>query len=46
MLDCLPPEGWKIPKGELEKRVDLRKLNVCSIDPIGCKDIDDALHCI
>ncbi len=21
-------------------------MKVCSIDPIGCKDIDDALHCI
>lgn len=28
------------------KRLDLRGINVCSIDPIGCKDIDDALHCI
>jgi len=24
----------------------LRHLPVCSIDPPGCKDIDDALHCI
>lgn len=24
----------------------MRHLNVCSVDPIGCKDIDDALHCI
>jgi hypothetical protein len=28
----------------LEKRTDLRGLNVCSIDPPGCTDIDDALH--
>ena len=25
-------------------RTDLRHLPVCSIDPPGCKDIDDALH--
>lgn len=23
----------------------MRHLDVCSVDPIGCKDIDDALHC-
>ncbi|KAJ1964635.1 exosome catalytic subunit dis3 [Dipsacomyces acuminosporus] len=28
------------------KRRDLRELNVCSIDPPGCTDIDDALHAI
>eukprot|EP00826_Nyctotherus_ovalis_P006484 TRINITY_DN11548_c0_g1_i10.p1 TRINITY_DN11548_c0_g1~~TRINITY_DN11548_c0_g1_i10.p1 ORF type:complete len:472 (+),score=116.11 TRINITY_DN11548_c0_g1_i10:95-1510(+) len=26
-------------------RRDCRSYPVCSIDPIGCKDIDDALHC-
>lgn len=25
-------------------RQDLRHLLVCSVDPPGCKDIDDALH--
>jgi exoribonuclease R len=25
-------------------RADLRHLAVCSVDPPGCKDIDDALH--
>jgi exosome complex exonuclease DIS3/RRP44 len=30
----------------MSKRLDLRHLDVCSVDPIGCKDIDDALHCI
>ena len=25
-------------------RTDLRHLAVCSVDPPGCKDIDDALH--
>ncbi len=43
MLACLPPEDYKI---ELEDgRLDLRHLPVLSIDPPGCKDIDDALHC-
>lgn len=43
MLACLPPEDYKI---ELEPgRIDLRHLPVLSIDPPGCKDIDDALHC-
>jgi len=26
------------------RRTDLRHLAVCSVDPPGCKDIDDALH--
>jgi exosome complex exonuclease DIS3/RRP44 len=30
----------------MARRMDLRHLDVCSVDPIGCKDIDDALHCI
>jgi len=48
VLKCLPTEGanWRIPEEEIAKRLDLRHLNVCSVDPIGCKDIDDALHCI
>lgn len=28
-----------------QERMDLRHLNICSIDPPGCTDIDDALHC-
>ena len=50
VLDCLPQEGheWKVP-ANLEDpgwkgRIDLRDLLVCSIDPVGCQDIDDALH--
>lgn len=49
-------ENWKCPvdlkdSSEiskdplLAKRVDLRDKLVCSIDPPGCVDIDDALHC-
>ena len=29
----------------LLNREDLRHLNICSVDPPGCTDIDDALHC-
>ena len=44
VLACLPPADYKI---ELEDgRADLRHLPVLSIDPPGCKDIDDALHCV
>ena len=46
VIDCLPQEGenWKIPLSELNIRNDLREEFVCSVDPVGCKDIDDALH--
>jgi len=50
VLDCLPAEGhdWKVPESKTHpgwnKRRDLRDLLVCSIDPPGCVDIDDALH--
>ena len=48
VLACLPTEDekWQIPQEEMNTRLDLRSLNVVSIDPPGCKDIDDALHCI
>ena len=46
-MKCLPSEGanWQIPAEEAAKRLDLRHIPVCSVDPPGCKDIDDALHC-
>lgn len=50
VLDCLPSEGheWKVPSSTddlgWKGRRDLRDLMVCSIDPVGCQDIDDALH--
>ena len=42
----LPPEGenWVVTDDHLENREDFRELDVCSIDPPGCTDIDDALH--
>uniref|UniRef100_A0A3Q2EDR2 Protein DIS3 homolog n=1 Tax=Cyprinodon variegatus TaxID=28743 RepID=A0A3Q2EDR2_CYPVA len=30
---------------DMAQRQDLRHLTVCSVDPPGCTDIDDALHC-
>lgn len=50
VLDCLPPEGhdWRVPISKDDpgwtNRRDLRDLLICSIDPVGCQDIDDALH--
>ena len=50
VLDCLPQEGhnWRVPASTDDPgwkgRRDLRDLLVCSIDPVGCQDIDDALH--
>jgi exosome complex exonuclease DIS3/RRP44 len=46
VMACLPPTDWKITPENSKGRVDLRgKHAVLSIDPPGCKDIDDALHC-
>ena len=44
----MPPPDWKITQDVINEpgRVDLRDIPVVSIDPPGCKDIDDALHCI
>lgn len=50
VLDCLPKEGhdWVVPASTEDPgwrdREDLRELLICSIDPVGCQDIDDALH--
>ncbi|PSS20119.1 hypothetical protein M430DRAFT_138278 [Amorphotheca resinae ATCC 22711] len=50
VLDCLPKEGhdWIVPPSKEDPgwrdRRDLRHLEICSIDPVGCQDIDDALH--
>ena len=50
VLDCLPQEGhgWRVPASLDDNgwkgRRDLRDLLICSIDPVGCQDIDDALH--
>eukprot|EP01134_Creolimax_fragrantissima_P000116 CFRG0116T1 len=44
VLSCLPPTPWVLTDDEVARRKDLRYLKVCSIDPPGCTDIDDALH--
>jgi exosome complex exonuclease DIS3/RRP44 len=46
VMACLPPPDWKITPDIIAQRTDLRHLPIVSIDPPGCKDIDDALHCI
>ena len=44
VIECLPPDDWVIPAEEEAKRWNLRGESVCSVDPPGCRDIDDALH--
>ena len=44
VLDCLPEMPWEITAADEERRVDCRHLDICSVDPPGCTDIDDALH--
>ncbi|KAJ8513325.1 hypothetical protein OPV22_003759 [Ensete ventricosum] len=48
VLACLPPLPWSLSSEDLANanREDLRHLRVFSVDPPGCKDIDDALHCM
>ena len=43
---CVPPLPWKVTDADVAApyRRDLRHIHVCSVDPPGCKDIDDALH--
>lgn len=45
MEACLPTLPYKIDPVEYKKRKDFRDIIVCSVDPPGCTDIDDALHC-
>lgn len=44
-LKCLPGPDYVPPADEIERRRDFRNDVVCSVDPPGCKDIDDALSC-
>jgi len=46
VLDCLPSLPWSITRQDELARVDCRHLDICSVDPPGCTDIDDALHAI
>lgn len=45
VLSSLPKMPWRITDLDLAQREDLRHLDICSVDPPGCTDIDDALHC-
>lgn len=45
VLADLPQMPWCITDDDLKNRKDLRHLDICSVDPPGCTDIDDALHC-
>ncbi|NXU58083.1 RRP44 exonuclease, partial [Turnix velox] len=45
VLKFLPEMPWSITEQDMKYREDLRHLCVCSVDPPGCTDIDDALHC-
>ncbi|XP_073280073.1 exosome complex exonuclease RRP44 homolog A-like [Primulina huaijiensis] len=47
VLACLPPLPWSVSEEDVANpiRLDLRDLRVFSVDPPGCRDIDDALHC-
>lgn len=40
-------DSWSFLLQDLAERRDLRNcgIDICSIDPPGCTDIDDALHC-
>ena len=44
VLKDLPSLPWFISDHELQVRKDLRHIPICSVDPPGCTDIDDALH--
>lgn len=41
-INCLPSLPWSPQYDPLRR--DLRNLDICSIDPPRCQDIDDALH--
>ncbi|GLV32990.1 Dis3 [Carabus blaptoides fortunei] len=45
VLSCLPKIPWCITDEDVKVRTDLRHMDICSVDPPGCTDIDDALHC-
>ncbi|CAG9826475.1 unnamed protein product [Diabrotica balteata] len=45
VLSCLPTLPWIITEEDEKRRVDIRHIDICSVDPPGCTDIDDALHC-
>lgn len=44
VLACLPTSEWIPESNDYESRADFRDIHICSVDPPGCTDIDDALH--
>jgi len=46
VLECLPQMPWSITPRDEAVRVDCRHIDICSVDPPGCTDIDDALHAV
>jgi exosome complex exonuclease DIS3/RRP44 len=44
--ECVPPLPWAVTEADIAdpNREDLRDRCICSVDPLGCMDIDDALH--
>lgn len=44
VLNLLPKLPWIISDEDYAKRIDMRSIAICSVDPPGCTDIDDALH--
>uniref|UniRef100_A0A383VI63 Uncharacterized protein n=1 Tax=Tetradesmus obliquus TaxID=3088 RepID=A0A383VI63_TETOB len=44
--ECVPPLPWAVTEADIAdpNREDLRDRCICSVDPPGCMDIDDALH--
>ena len=45
VIKSLPEKNWKISTEELNKRIDLRKECIFTIDPLNARDLDDALSC-
>ncbi|XP_072264414.1 DIS3-like exonuclease 2 isoform X2 [Pyxicephalus adspersus] len=46
VLQCLPQSlPWAIPQEEFDRRKDLRKECIFTIDPATARDLDDALSC-
>jgi len=46
VYQCVPQLPWVVSEEDRNepRRRDLRHICVCSVDPPGCRDIDDALH--
>ncbi|KJE93975.1 mitotic control protein dis3 [Capsaspora owczarzaki ATCC 30864] len=44
VLADLPVLPWVITEADRAARRDFTHLDICSVDPPGCTDIDDALH--